>query len=100
MGGISWIVAGGVTGWLTGKIIGKKGYGGTLYPGYAKLFDIFFGIIGASIGGYLFFWSVIGEASPSSNIATAVLGAIVLVGLLRQLSTYAVWWKHFRFERV
>ncbi|HEY3305388.1 MAG TPA: GlsB/YeaQ/YmgE family stress response membrane protein [Candidatus Binatia bacterium] len=86
MSGISWILAGGIAGWLTGKLIGKKGYGESLSAGYAKSLDIFFGIIGASIGGYLFFWIVIGEAGSFSGYATAVLGSIVLVGFLRQVS--------------
>ncbi len=88
MSGIAWIFAGGITGWLTGKVIGKKGYADTRLPGYAKVLDVFFGIIGASIGGYLFFWIVIGESTPSSNIATAVLGAIAVVGLMRQCSAF------------
>ena len=88
MSGTLWIVVGGITGWLTGKLIGEKGYGDTLLPGYAKLLDVFFGIIGASIGGYLFFWIVVGEDSSFSYYATAVLGGIVLVGLLRQLSVF------------
>jgi uncharacterized membrane protein YeaQ/YmgE (transglycosylase-associated protein family) len=100
MTGILWILAGGITGWLTGKLIGEKGYGDILLPGYAKLLDVFFGIVGASIGGYLFFWIVIGEGSSFSFYATKVLGAILLVGLLRQFSTIRSGGKHFRFERV
>jgi len=87
MNGMLWILAGGITGWLTGKLIGKKGYGETLLAGYAKSLDILFGIIGASIGGYLFFWMVIGEGSSFSKYATAVLGSIALVGFLRQVSS-------------
>jgi uncharacterized membrane protein YeaQ/YmgE (transglycosylase-associated protein family) len=86
MSAMLWILAGGITGWLTGKLIGKKGYGETLLPGYAKSLDILFGIIGASIGGYLFFWIVIGEAGSFSGYATAILGSITLVGFLRQVS--------------
>src|SRR5690349_9316280 len=97
MTGILWILAGGITGWLTGKLLGKKGYGDILLPGYAKLFDIFFGIVGASIGGYLFFWIVIGEGSSFSFYATKVLGAIALVGLLRELSAFCSGGKHFSF---
>jgi uncharacterized membrane protein YeaQ/YmgE (transglycosylase-associated protein family) len=100
MTGILWILAGGITGWLTGKLLGKKGYGDILLPGYAKLLDIFFGIVGASVGGYLFFWIVIGEGSSFSFYATKVLGAILVVGLLRQFSTIWPAEKHFRFERV
>lgn len=86
MDGILWILVGGITGWLTGKLIGKKGYGAVLKGGYARGLDIVFGIVGASIGGYLFFWAVIGEGSSFSKYATAVLGSITVVGLVRQVS--------------
>jgi len=86
MSGIVWILAGGIAGWLTGKLIGKKGYGEILFAGTTKSLDILFGIIGASIGGYLFFWIVIGEGGSFSRYATAVLGSITLVGFLRQVS--------------
>lgn len=76
----------GVTCWLTGKLIGEKGYGKVL-RGYATNgLDIVFGIVGASIGGYLFFWAVIGEGSSFSRYATAILGSITLVGVARQVS--------------
>jgi uncharacterized membrane protein YeaQ/YmgE (transglycosylase-associated protein family) len=86
MSAILWILAGGIAGWLTGKLIGKKGYGQFLFSGYTKSLDILFGIVGASIGGYLFFWIVIGEAGSFSGYATAILGSIALVGFLRQVS--------------
>jgi uncharacterized membrane protein YeaQ/YmgE (transglycosylase-associated protein family) len=86
MNAMLWILAGGITGWLTGKLIGKKGYGETLLVGYAKSLDILFGIIGASIGGYLFFWMVLGDGGTFSRYATAVLGSITLVGFLRQVT--------------
>ncbi len=86
MNGIFWIFVGGITGWLTGKLVGEKGYGKALLGGYAIGLDIIFGIIGASIGGYLFFWAVIGEGGSFSGYATAVLGSITLVGFVRQVS--------------
>jgi uncharacterized membrane protein YeaQ/YmgE (transglycosylase-associated protein family) len=86
MNGMLWILAGGIAGWLTGKLIGKKGYGEFLFSGYARSLDILFGVVGASIGGYLFFWIVIGEGSSFSGYATAVLGSITLVGFLRQVT--------------
>jgi len=86
MSAILWILAGGIAGWLTGKLIGKKGYGETLFAGTTKSLDILFGIIGASIGGYLFFWMVVGEGGSFSGYATAILGSIALVGFLRQVS--------------
>lgn len=87
MNGIFWILAGGIAGWLTGKLIGEKGYGKALWGGYAKGLDILFGIVGASTGGYLFFWAVIGEGGTFSRYATAVLGSVTLVGFVRQAST-------------
>jgi uncharacterized membrane protein YeaQ/YmgE (transglycosylase-associated protein family) len=85
MNGIFWIVLGGTTGWLTGKLIGEKSCGKGL-GSYTRSLDIFLGIVGASIGGYLFFWAVIGEGSSFSGYATAVLGSITLVGFVRQIS--------------
>lgn len=86
MNGIFWVLMVGVIGWLTGKLIGEKGYGKVL-RGYATNgLDIVFGIVGASIGGYLFFWAVIGEGSLFSGYATAILGSITLVGVARQVS--------------
>jgi uncharacterized membrane protein YeaQ/YmgE (transglycosylase-associated protein family) len=86
MSAILWILAGGIAGWLTGKLIGKKGYGESLSTGNAKILDILFGVIGASIGGYLFFWIVIEEGGSFARFATAVLGSLTLVGFLRQVS--------------
>jgi uncharacterized membrane protein YeaQ/YmgE (transglycosylase-associated protein family) len=86
MNGMLWILVGGITGWLTGKLIGEKGYGKALLGGYTIGLDIIFGIIGASIGGYLFFWAVIGEGNSFSRYATAVLGSIALVGFVRRIS--------------
>jgi len=86
MNGIFWILVGGITGWLTGKLIGEKGYGKVLGNYATNALDIVFGIMGASIGGYLFFWAVIGDGSSFSSIATAILGSIALVGVVRQVS--------------
>ena len=83
MDGILGVLLVGVTGWLTGKVIGEKGYAKAL-GGYATNgLDIVLGILGASIGGYLFFWVAVGEGSLFSRYATAVLGSITLVGFSR-----------------
>jgi uncharacterized membrane protein YeaQ/YmgE (transglycosylase-associated protein family) len=86
MNSLFWILVGGVTGWLTGKLIGEKGYGKGLSLGYTRSLDILFGVVGASIGGYLFFWTVVGEGGFFSGNATAALGAIALVEFVRQIS--------------
>ncbi len=82
MNGIFWILVGGMTGWLTGKLIGEKGYGTLLLGSYASSLDISFGIVGTFVGGYLFFWAAIGDGALF-GIYTAVLGSITLVGTCR-----------------
>jgi uncharacterized membrane protein YeaQ/YmgE (transglycosylase-associated protein family) len=82
MDGLFWVLIIGVTGWLTGKMIGETGYGEAL-GGYADGLDIIFGIVGAFMAGYLFFWAVSGEGSSFSRYATAILGSITLVGVVR-----------------
>jgi uncharacterized membrane protein YeaQ/YmgE (transglycosylase-associated protein family) len=87
MSGIFWILVGAITGWLTGTLIEKEGYGKRLLGGYTRSsLDIFFGGVGASIGGYLSFWTVIGEGSSFSGYAAAAIGSIALVGFVRQIS--------------
>ena len=86
MTGMIWILVGGMTGWLTGTLMGENGYGKRLLGGSARSLDIFFGVVGASIGGYLSFWAVIGEGSSFSGYAAAALGSIALVGFVRQIS--------------
>ena len=85
MNAIVWILLGAMTGWLTGKLIGEKGYANQLLGGYTSSLDIFFGVVGASIGGYIFFWSLIEDGSLFSN-AAAILGSISLVAACRLVS--------------
>jgi uncharacterized membrane protein YeaQ/YmgE (transglycosylase-associated protein family) len=67
--------------------MGKEGYGKRLLGGYTRSsLDIFFGVVGACIGGYLSFWAVIGEGRSFSGYAAAALGSIALVGFVRQIS--------------
>jgi len=75
-----------MAGWLTGKLVGKKGYALPLLGGFAGSLDIFFGVVGASIGGNLFFPDGIARASSFGGYLVAVLGAIVLVGACRLIS--------------
>ena len=98
MSGIFWILVGGITGWLTGMFMGEQGYGKSLLGGYARSIDIALGIVGASFGGYLFFWAVIGEGSSFSRYATAIFGSVTLVGVVRLISTRNLAWvKNSRF---
>ena len=74
-----WVVLVGlIAGWATGKIMKGSGYG--------PLMDIALGIVGGVIGGWImnllgFYTS--GGLIPS--ILVAILGAVVLVALVRML---------------
>ena len=76
------ILLGALAGWLTGKAADGERAGIGPSPGNIQLHDIIYGIIGALMGDYLFFWIVIGRNS-FGNYATAVLGAIAVVGAAR-----------------
>ncbi len=77
------IIVGGLTGWLTGKAVEVEGRITVVKESH--VIDVIYGIIGALIGDYLFFWMVIGQGNAFSSYATAVLGAITLVGAARLL---------------
>lgn len=91
MNAIIWLLVVGVAGLLTGKIIEEDGYGQALSSNATKGLDVFFGIVGGSIGGYLFFWAVSGEGSSFSRYGTAVLGSITFVSVARVLCAR---WRH------
>jgi uncharacterized membrane protein YeaQ/YmgE (transglycosylase-associated protein family) len=78
------IIVGGLTGWLTGKAVEVEGRINVVKEGH--VIDAVYGIIGALLGDYLFFWIVIGQGNTLSSYATAVLGAITLVGAARLLA--------------
>jgi uncharacterized membrane protein YeaQ/YmgE (transglycosylase-associated protein family) len=72
------ILVGLIAGWATGKIMKGSGYG--------VLTDILLGIAGAIIGGWIirfFGFYTTGGLIPS--ILVAILGAVVLVVLVRAL---------------
>lgn len=76
------ILLGALAGWLTGKAADGERASKGLTPGRIQLLDIIYGIIGALIGNHLFFWIIIGRSS-FGNYATAVLGAMAVVGAAR-----------------
>ena len=78
------IIVGGLTGWLTGKAVEVEGRITVVKESHVT--DAVYGIIGAMLGEYLFFWMVIGQGNTLSSYATAVLGAITLVGAARLLA--------------
>ncbi len=71
-----WLIVGAVAGWLAGMIVKGGGFG--------LVGDIVIGIIGAVVGGWLL--TTLGVtigAGLISVIATATLGAVSLLAVLR-----------------
>jgi hypothetical protein len=86
MNGVFWVLAVGGIGWVTGRIIGGKGYGETLGGNASQGLDILLGIAGAFIASYLFSWAIGADANPFNRYTTMILGSIALVGVSRQFS--------------
>ena len=80
------ILIGGFTGWLTGKLIGEKGYGKPLVGGYVGSLDVLIGLVGAAFAGYVLLWALIGENNSFATYGTAVVGSMTLVGVCRLIS--------------
>jgi uncharacterized membrane protein YeaQ/YmgE (transglycosylase-associated protein family) len=72
---IGWILIGLLAGWLTGHLTRGKGFG--------CLANVFLGLVGAVIGGWIF--SQLGIASYGfiGSLAAATVGAVALVSLAR-----------------
>jgi uncharacterized membrane protein YeaQ/YmgE (transglycosylase-associated protein family) len=70
---LAWIILGLVAGFLGSKIVNKKGEG--------LILDIILGIVGATVGGWLF--SMFGASGVTGlnlySLAVAVVGAIVVL---------------------
>ena len=99
MNGLFWVLVVGGCGWLTGKIIGGKGYGETLGSNATKGLDILLGIVGACIGSYLFSWVIGGESNSLNGYTAAILASMTLVGVSRQLSERKAYRDFFDLQR-
>jgi uncharacterized membrane protein YeaQ/YmgE (transglycosylase-associated protein family) len=72
------IIVGLIAGWATGKIMKGSGYG--------ALMDIVLGIVGGIVGGWIM--SMLGFYASGGlipRILVAILGAVVLVSVVRML---------------
>jgi uncharacterized membrane protein YeaQ/YmgE (transglycosylase-associated protein family) len=70
---IAWLLIGLIAGWLAGKVSRGQGFG--------CIADIFIGLIGALLGGWIFTKLGILGGGFIYSIAAATIGAIVLVAI-------------------
>jgi uncharacterized membrane protein YeaQ/YmgE (transglycosylase-associated protein family) len=70
---IGWLVIGLIAGWLAGKVSRGRGFG--------CLANIFLGLVGAVLGGWIFSKLGIERFGFIYSLAAATLGAVVLVAI-------------------
>jgi uncharacterized membrane protein YeaQ/YmgE (transglycosylase-associated protein family) len=73
-----WILIGLIAGWLSGKVTRGGGFG--------LLADLFLGLVGAVVGGWIFDRIGIHSFGFIGSLAAATVGAIVLVAVARLFS--------------
>jgi len=78
---IAWIILGGLSGWIAGKIVEGKGRG--------IIVNIFVGLLGALLGGFII--SALGGEGVNEfnlwSILVSVFGAVVLLFILNGFKT-------------
>ncbi|HEY1015142.1 MAG TPA: GlsB/YeaQ/YmgE family stress response membrane protein [Herpetosiphonaceae bacterium] len=74
MGIILWLLFGAFIGWIASMIMGTDARQGALL-------NIIVGIVGAMIGGFLFRREVPANFFDIGSILTALLGAVILLGI-------------------
>ena len=72
-----WVLIGLIAGWLSGKIMRGGGFG--------LVADLFVGLIGGVIGGWVFAQLGIRSYGFIGGLAAATVGAIILVAIARLL---------------
>lgn len=75
---LGWIVIGVVAGWLSGKVTRGSGFG--------LLGDLFLGLVGGVIGGWIFSRLGISAYGFVESLAAATVGAVLLVTAARLLT--------------
>lgn len=75
---ISWIIFGGLAGWIAAALTGSRG---------GCLTDVIIGIVGAMIGGFLF--GLVGRGGVSGfnlwSLFVAVIGSVILIAIVRAI---------------
>ena len=72
---LGWIIIGLIAGWLAGTVSRGRGFG--------CLADIILGLIGAVVGGWIFYKLRIPFGGALGSLAAAFVGAVVLVTIAR-----------------
>jgi uncharacterized membrane protein YeaQ/YmgE (transglycosylase-associated protein family) len=72
---IAWVIIGLIAGWLAGKVSRGRGFG--------CIANIFIGLVGAVLGGWIFTKLGIFGGGMIYSIAAATLGAVILVAIAR-----------------
>jgi uncharacterized membrane protein YeaQ/YmgE (transglycosylase-associated protein family) len=75
---IAWVIIGLIAGWLAGKVSRGRGFG--------CIANIFIGLVGAVLGGWIFMKLGIFGGGMIYSIAAATLGAVILVTIARLFS--------------
>jgi len=75
---IGWILIGLIAGWLSGKVTRGVGFG--------CLADVILGLIGALLGGWVFFKLGIWGGGFLFSLAAATVGAVLLVAIARLIA--------------
>lgn len=77
-GFFGWILIGLIAGWLSGKVARGRGFG--------VFADLFLGLVGAVIGGWIFERLGMTSYGFIGSLAAATVGAVVLVAFARLFS--------------
>ena len=75
---IAWVIIGLIAGWLAGKVSRGRGFG--------CIANIFLGLVGAVLGGWIFSQLGIDRFGFIYSLAAATLGAVILVTIARLFS--------------
>lgn len=78
---IIWLVIGGVIGWLASLVMKTDAQMGILA-------NVIVGIVGAALGGWLAGVLQIGAGSAAVSYLIAVVGAVILIAILRALGIF------------
>ncbi|AFN55965.1 putative membrane protein YeaQ/YmgE (transglycosylase-associated protein family) [Zymomonas mobilis] len=75
MGLISWLIVGGIIGWLAGLIMKGSGSGVFL--------NIIIGVVGASLGGFILNRGDIGDVGLTlQSFLVSLIGAVILLAVI------------------